>query len=48
MIGADSLGFLGAESLPELIGGNCSICDACFTGRYHTGTPDDGKDVFEH
>lgn len=48
MIGADSLGFLGAESLPELIGGGCGICDACFTGRYRTRTPDDGKDVFEH
>lgn len=35
LIGADSLGFLDKDSLPELIGsGKKTFCDACFTGDY--------------
>lgn len=33
MIGADSLGYLDVQSLPELIGSD-EICNGCFTGRY--------------
>ena len=34
-IGADSLGFLSAESLPEIAEGcRLGFCDACFTGNY--------------
>lgn len=34
-IGSDSLGFLSAESLPEIAEGcNLGFCDACFTGNY--------------
>ena len=40
-IGADSLGFLKPESLPNLLGNpeqmkcpSCGFCDACFTGDY--------------
>ncbi len=47
IIGADSLGYLPAEALPELAGG-CGICSACFDGRYPTPVPKDTrKDRFE-
>lgn len=33
--GADSIGFLPAESLPEMLFNmDCGYCDACFTGNY--------------
>ena len=49
MIGADSLAFLDAKKLPQLLGcESAPICDACFSGRYHTATPDNGKFVFEN
>lgn len=33
--GADSIGFLPAESLPEMLfHKDCGYCDACFTGNY--------------
>lgn len=48
LIGADSLGFLPIESLPELIGGDAGICAACFDGNYPTPIPTDTrKDRFE-
>ena len=37
LIGADSLAYLGVESLHEAVSGNRSgegFCDACFTGNY--------------
>jgi len=35
IIGADSLGYLPAETLPEMTGeGQRFFCDACFTGEY--------------
>ena len=47
IVGADSLGYLPAERLGELIGGK-HCCDACFTGRYPTPVPADSrKDRFE-
>ena len=42
IIGADSLGFLPVESLPEL-SGNSSVCSACFDGRYPTAIPKDTR-----
>lgn len=39
-IGADSLGYLPAASLPELCA-NGSCCSACFTGDYPTAVPTD-------
>ena len=39
-ISADSLGYLPAQSLGELIGG-CGFCSACFTGDYPTAVPTD-------
>lgn len=39
-IGADSLGYLKLERLPELIGGKFGICSGCFTGKYPMETPD--------
>ncbi len=38
IVGADSLGFLPEEELPNLIGSS-GICDACFSGRYPTRIP---------
>ena len=38
LIGADSLGYLPAQKLGELIGSGC-FCDACFTGDYPTQVP---------
>lgn len=47
IIGADSLGYLPVESLPELTG-NREFCDACFAGIYPTKIPiDTRKDRFE-
>lgn len=47
MIGADSLGFLPAEVLPQLSGSD-EICTACFSGDYPTVVPQSGsKNRFE-
>ena len=47
MIGADSLGFLPLEALPELAESD-GICTACFTGDYPTAIEqDESKDRFE-
>ena len=47
LIGADSLGYLPLESLPELCGGQ-GYCSACFSGEYPTEIPEDTrKDQFE-
>ena len=47
MIGADSLGFLPAKSLHEMIG-SANYCSACFEGIYPTEVPvDTKKDRFE-
>ncbi len=47
IIGADSLGYLPVEVLPELAGTD-GICTACFDGRYPTPIPaDTRKDRFE-
>ena len=48
MLGADSLGFLPTEALPELIGKCEGYCSACFDGDYPTSIPTDTrKDRFE-
>ncbi|MBE5962108.1 MAG: amidophosphoribosyltransferase [Lachnospiraceae bacterium] len=39
LIGADSLGYLSADRLTELVEGDCGICDACFTGNYPVEPP---------
>ena len=45
--GADSLGYLPADRLCELSGGN-GYCSACFEGNYPTEIPEDtGKNRFE-
>ncbi len=41
MIGADSLGYLEIDQLPDLIGGANDICDACFSGNYPMEPPKD-------
>lgn len=41
MIGADSLGYLEVETLPELIGEGMTFCDACFTGNYPMEPPEE-------
>ena len=47
MIGADSLGFLPVEALPEMAGAD-GICRACFDGVYPTKIPAaGGKKRFE-
>ena len=47
MIGADSLGFLPLEALPELAESE-GICTACFTGDYPTAIEqNESKDRFE-
>ncbi len=38
IIGADSLGFLPAQALPEMAGSS-EICQACFSGEYPTPVP---------
>lgn len=40
MIGADSLGYIHADQLSEMIGGNVNYCDACFTGNYPMDPPE--------
>ena len=50
IIGVDSLGYLGVDSLGRLIGtkNKCGYCDACFTNDYPTDIPEDsGKRRFE-
>lgn len=48
ILGADSLGFLPLEDLPNLLMGNTSFCSACFDGDYPTTIPTDTrKDRFE-
>lgn len=48
ILGADSLGYLPLEDLPQLIGGCESFCGACFDGKYPTSIPTDTrKDRFE-
>lgn len=47
LIGVDSLGYLPAECLKELIGSD-GFCSACFTGSYPTPVPEHTeKDRFE-
>ena len=49
MIGADSLGYLDGERLPELIGGDTGYCDACFSGNYPVEPPkEDIRGEYEH
>ncbi len=48
ILGADSLGFLPLETLPELINNSDGFCGACFDGKYPTSIPTDTrKDRFE-
>ena len=38
--GADSIGFLAVESLPQMLHKEgCRYCDACFTGNYPAPIP---------
>ena len=47
IIGADTLGYVPVEALPELAG-NCNYCSACFDGDYPTAVPTDTrKERFE-
>ena len=39
MIGADSLGYINADRLSEMVHGNTDFCDACFTGNYPIEPP---------
>ncbi|MCH5252849.1 MAG: amidophosphoribosyltransferase [Lachnospiraceae bacterium] len=39
LIGADSLGYLDGERLPELIEGDTGYCDACFSENYPVAPP---------
>ncbi len=40
MLGADSLGYLDRNSLPELLcGKKCAYCDSCFSGNYPMEVP---------
>ncbi len=39
IIGADSLGYLPIDTLPELVGHN-EFCNACFSGNYETRIPE--------
>ena len=41
LIGADSLGYLDGERLPELIEGETGYCDACFSGKYPVEPPEE-------
>ena len=46
ILGADSLGFLERESLPQLLmGKKKNFCDVCFTGNYIMEVPFDGKKI---
>ena len=40
LIGADSLGYLSVDRLPE-ISGNLPICKGCFTGVYPLDPPEE-------
>jgi len=40
MIGADSLGYIDANRLSEMVQGNTDFCDACFTGNYPIEPPE--------
>lgn len=49
MLGADSLGYLDIERLAELVDGDTGYCDACFSGKYPVGPPDeDIRGEYEH
>ncbi len=49
MIGADSLGYLNAGRLAELMGGNTGYCHACFSGEYPLEPPkEDIRGEYEH
>lgn len=39
LIDVDSLGFLPVAALPKLAGGQCGLCDGCFTGHYPVPAP---------
>lgn len=41
VLGADSLGYLEVDTLPELIGEGMTFCDACFTGNYPMDPPEE-------
>lgn len=41
ILGADSLGYLEADRLKELVNGEMGFCDACFTGNYPIAPPED-------
>jgi len=46
-VGVDSLGYLGINRLKELtMGKNLSYCDACFTGNYPMGVPNEEQEEF--
>ena len=46
-LGADSLAYLSMEGVYEAIGGSPEDhCDACFTGRYPLGDPEDANGKF--
>ena len=46
-LGADSLAYLSMEGVYEAIGGAPEDhCDACFTGRYPLGDPEDANGKF--
>lgn len=49
IIGADSLGFLSADSVIKIAeNANCEFCRGCFTGEYPVEVPDEiPKDKFE-
>lgn len=48
ILGADTLGFLPLNSLPQLLEGSEQYCSACFDGDYPTAIPTDTrKDRFE-
>lgn len=47
-IGCDSISFYKTEDLAEILGGDTSFCQACFTGEYPAGKPaNTGKYRFE-
>ena len=41
IIGADSLGYLQLNRLPELIDDKFKICTGCFTGKYPLDPPEE-------
>lgn len=41
LIGANSLGYLDGNRLPELINGDTGYCDACFSGNYPVAPPEE-------